>query len=92
MVSFRWQTGFGGEESARHRPFEEGAFLRGIDLDAGIDVEQWYQAAGVVAVAMGDDDCVDPGQVDAKFLHVVLEYGGAVARIEQDALAVVFQE
>ncbi len=67
-------------------------FDGGVDLHARIHLEHVVQAARVVAVAVGDDDEIQPPKVHAERLHVGGEIVQIAAGVEQDAPAGVLDE
>jgi hypothetical protein len=72
--------------------FAEVLVVRGVDLHPRVDLQEVAQPVGVVSVAVGDDNEVQPRVVDAQGLDVVREDLGAVPRDEQDAAAAVLDE
>src|SRR5262249_19524127 len=67
-------------------------FLRRVNRDAGVDPQQLIQAAGVIAVAVGDNGEVELRQVDTLGRNIVRKDLGIVAGVKQNALAAIGNE
>src|SRR5688572_24850141 len=72
------------QEIERQGTFEERSFLGHVNRDARIYLQKMGKATRVVAMAVGDYDCVELRQVDPERLNIALECVAVVTGIEQN--------
>ena len=88
---YRGVSGFRSEKGCGdglHERFVSG----GVDWHRGVEGENVAEAGGVVAMAVGEHDEVDLRQIDVQLFNVGFEFCGIVSRVEEDALAIEFDE
>src|SRR6516162_2735192 len=84
---------FLSEEAARQIcTVDTETLLRSVDFDPRIDLQHIGKSAHVIAVAVRHHYKIEPRKVDALRLGILCKNVGVVPRIEQDSLAIKFNE